>query len=468
MRVANGPASTHVKSMTRSPSSGFPAVVEPRWRRPSARGVSSSVAPPGQHVLDRRALVRRGLLLGDAAAAESGERAGQAHVGVALDRAERPAVFVLRVRRHLLDGLHLAEGDVPALRLGEELARVLGEREPFDGRHDPRHLAEHLLDRERGEFGTFLVTLLGHPLEERRRVGGGGDVAGTGPGVRHHVRPEPVQRPLTQRPLRQGQEIGEPPLEEQVLERRGDRLMERQVDVLPDPGLARIPHAGEPTDRCHERAEVHVLASPRVDGVVGRPRNAQHATQRPGDEVTRLPVGAWAGATEGRERDLDEPRVDLDQRIVVQAQFGEPSRRRRFDHEIGALGQPPIRRSVLPPSSGRRSRRPCRRRTTSPAGHRVPRPPGRPSPVHRRPGRGGRPPLRLRSASCRPAVHRHRPSRRHAGRSTVPKPCFPLVSHPAAPANGNPSGRRPRCRVPASTISYTAVPVPISDDPLRE
>ncbi len=294
MRVAYGPASTQVKSMTRSPSSGFPAVVEPRWRRPSARGAVAAVAPPSEHLLDRRGLFRsgwRGLLLGDAAADESGERAGHAHVRVALDRAKRPAVLVLRIRRHLGDGLDLTEGDVTALCLGEELARVLGEREPFDGRHDPRHLAEHLLGRQRGEFGTFLVALLGHPLEEQRRVGGGGDVAGTGPGVGHDVRTEPVQRALAQRPLRQGQEIGEPPLEEQVLERRGDRLVQRQVDVLSGPGLASVPHAGEPADGRHERAEVHVLASPRVDGVVGRPRHAQHATQRPGDEISSSASG---------------------------------------------------------------------------------------------------------------------------------------------------------------------------------
>ena len=347
MRVANGPASTQVKSTTRRPSSGFPAVVEPRWRRPSARGAS----PPPPHRASTSSIDDglcwrgwrwRGLLLRDAAAGESGERAGHAHVRVALDRAKRPAVLVLRIRRHLSDGLDLTEGDVTALCLGEEFARVHGEREPFDGRHDPRHLTEHLLGRQRSELGTFLVARLGHPLEERRRVGGGGDVARTGPGVGHDVRTEPVQRSLTQRTLRKRQEIGEPPLEEQVLERRGDRLVQRQVDVLSGSGLASIPHAGEPADGRHERAEVHVLASPRVDGVVGRARHAQHATERPGHEVLGLPVGARSGAAERGERDLDEPRVHLDERIVIQAQLGEPPGRRRFDHQIGALGQPSI------------------------------------------------------------------------------------------------------------------------------
>ena len=173
MRVANGPASTQVKSMTRSPSSGFPAAVEPRWRRPSGRGVSPRAPHRASTSSIDEGCPAAGLRgSGDAAAEESGERAGHAHVREALDRAKRPAVLVLRIRRHLGDGLDLTEGDVPALCLGEELARVLGEREPFDGRHDPGHLAEHLLDRQRGELGTFLVALLGHPLEEQRRVGG--------------------------------------------------------------------------------------------------------------------------------------------------------------------------------------------------------------------------------------------------------------------------------------------------------
>ena len=44
MRVANGPASTHVKSTTRSPASGLPAPPGPAWRSPSgvAGGTSTS------------------------------------------------------------------------------------------------------------------------------------------------------------------------------------------------------------------------------------------------------------------------------------------------------------------------------------------------------------------------------------------------------------------------------------------
>ena len=115
---------------------------------------------------------------------------------------------------------------------------------------------------------------------------------------------------------------------------------------------------------------VQVLATPRADGPVRRPGDAEHAAHRAGDEIARLPVGPRPGPPERRERDLDERRVGRGDVGAVEhrARRAVPaaaSRSRGRRARPGA-GRRPRRR----PSRGRRRPSACRPRATSRAGHR--------------------------------------------------------------------------------------------------
>ena len=186
------------------------------------------------------------------------------------------------------------------------------------------------------------IALLGHPLEQQRRLRDRRDVARAVLGVGHDVGAEPVQRALAQRPLRDRQQVREPPLEEQVLDRRRHDLVQREVDERAGAGLAGLVHAGEPADARHQRAEREVLATPGADGLVGRPGDAEHAGHGPGDEVAGLPAGARTGAPERRQRHLDEAGVGRREVVVVDAELGEEPGRRGVDHEVGGLGEPAV------------------------------------------------------------------------------------------------------------------------------
>ena len=202
--------------------------------------------------------------------------------------------------------------------------------------------------------------------------GTGRDVARAVLGVGHDVGAEPVQRALAQRPLRDRQQVGEPPLEEQVLDRRRHDLVQREVDEAALAGLAGGVHAGEAADARHQRAERQVLATPRADGLVGRARDAEHAAQRAGDEIARLPVGARPGAAERRQRDLHQRRVGRREVVVVEAELGEAARRLRVDDEVGRARPGAGRRPRRRPCRGRCRPSACRPRTTSRAARRAP------------------------------------------------------------------------------------------------
>ena len=282
MRLANGPASTQVKSTTRRPSSGLPAAVGPSWRRSVGRGRGGRRPRPqsATHVVERRRAP-------PAAAAAPGDGVPRKRAnGPGMRTSAKPstgrndaAELVLRVGGHLGDGLHLAEGDVPALGLEEQLAGVLGEREPLDRRSSPA---------ASGRAPPRSVSLAssapsGSPSSAIHSNSGAGCgtgamLHGAGLGVGHDVGAEPVQRPLAQRPLRERQQVGEPPLEEQVLDRRGHHLVQRQVDDAARAPVSRAAYTpARPQMHAMSEPNVQVLATPRADGLVGRARDAEHA-----------------------------------------------------------------------------------------------------------------------------------------------------------------------------------------------
>ena len=130
-------------------------------------------------------------------------------------------------------------------------------------------------------------------------------------------------------------------------------------------------------------------------------------------------------------------------------ELGEPPRRRRLDHQIGLLGEPPVGAparlarqvvdhdvlaAVEPPVEQPTS---CRGGGSIIAGPRM-----RRAEAHDRCSG-------LRQHLSGETSRRRRSSRRPEGRSTVPKPCLPprrsSTGRPATP-NDNPSSHRPRCR----------------------
>ena len=238
MRLANGPASTHVKSTTRRPSSGLPAATGPTWRR--SAGVGSTAGTRSQSA---------------SSASRSSTEAGGGCCGpegVPWKRANGPGMRTSSAPstarnepRNSYCGLSTTWATVctsPNAMWRRWASRnsspeSLVEAEAADRVHHARDLGERLLDRHLGQLGALGVALLGHPLEQQRRLRDGADVARAVLGVGHHVGAEPVQRSLAQRPLRDRQQVGEPPLEEEVLDRGRHDLVQREVDERAVAGL---------------------------------------------------------------------------------------------------------------------------------------------------------------------------------------------------------------------------------------
>ena len=101
--------------------------------------------------------------------------------------------------------------------------------------HQPRKLREQLLGWAIDQLERRLEPLLHHPAEQPNPVGGRGDHLPAPLGRNHLVGADPVQRPLAGRDLRVGEQVVEPVLEQQLLDRRAHDLVERDVDVLPVP-----------------------------------------------------------------------------------------------------------------------------------------------------------------------------------------------------------------------------------------
>ena len=274
MRLANGPASTHVKSTMRSPSSGLPADVGPAWRRSAGVGAGASTRGPlGEHVVDVGGRRRRRLLAPATACRGTGRTARAcARRRSRRRRGTMPRNAYCGFVGHLGDGLHLAEGDVAALGLVEQLARVLGEGEALDRVHHPGHLGRA---PPRSSAWTARRPPGRPPRPSTRTAapaaGRGRCCTAPGLGVGHDVGAEPVQRSLAQRPLGDRQQVGEPPLEEQVLDRRRHHLVQRQVDEL---ALCR---SRAPT-YTPARPQMHAISEPKLRfwrphapiGLVGR------------------------------------------------------------------------------------------------------------------------------------------------------------------------------------------------------
>ena len=116
---------------------------------------------------------------------------------------------------------------------------------------------------------------------------------------------------------------------------------------------------------------VEGLAAPRIDRLVGKAGERQHAPERGGDEVGRLPLGARPGAAERRERHLHEARV----RRRRGRAWSSPSPARRpgrsgLDDEVGPLGQSPVVGATLIGLEVHVDAPLARRRTTSRAARR--------------------------------------------------------------------------------------------------
>ena len=105
-------------------------------------------------------------------------------------------------------------------------------------------------------------------------------------------------------------------------------------------------HAGKTGDRREEATDVERLTAPRVHGLVRQSGERQHAAERRGDEVGGLPMRAGAGAAEGRERHLHEPRVGDDEVGVVEMQVGETAGCLGLDDQVGSRGEAPVRRLI--------------------------------------------------------------------------------------------------------------------------
>ena len=261
---------------------------------------------------------------------------------VPLDRLEEATELVLRVGRHLGHALHLPEGDVPALRLLEQLAGIFGGRELGDHAHRVGDVRQRLRGVQCGQLGGALDAFRRHPLEQRRMGRRRSDHAPPGLALADDVDAQPVERSLPRGDLGQRQHVVEPVLEPQLLDAGHQGVVERQVDVLAHARLPGRPHAGQPADGGHERAEVEVLAAERVGCDVRRTRHGEHAAQGARDEIAGLPVGPRSVLTERGERDLHQQWILSGQCAVVDAALGELARPLGIDDEIGLRRHPTV------------------------------------------------------------------------------------------------------------------------------
>ena len=122
---------------------------------------------------------------------------------------------------------------------------------------------------------------------------------------------------------------------------RQPRLEERGVHELPAPRHAPRPERAEDAEDAEEaRAQVGDRHAHLHRWAVGTARRAHDAAHALGNEVVAAAVRVGPGLPEARDRTVDEPRIDLPQRLVVDA---EPARHARpivFDQHVGGCDQP--------------------------------------------------------------------------------------------------------------------------------
>ena len=208
---------------------------------------------------------------------------------------------MLGIGGHLRHRLHLTEGDVPLLCGVEERVRIRRPGERRKGLHEERHVRQQLLERQRDEIVDLAKAFFDHPLQQPGNIRCGRDHQPTGLRGHHHVRADPMQRTLTGRDLRVRLDVVEPVLEEELLDRRADGLMHREIDMLTYPGEARGPNAGQTRDRRHEATDVEGLTSPRVHRLFGKAGQRQDAAERGRNEIGCLPCRSRTRATERRQ-----------------------------------------------------------------------------------------------------------------------------------------------------------------------
>ena len=243
---------------------------------------------------------------------------------------------------HLSHRLNLGEGDVTVLGSVKQRAGIHGPGERGDGVHDQIETAHQFLQRTPHQLNGGSKSFLDHPLQQAGGVGRESDQLPAGASRHDLVSPDPVERSLALRHLGVGQHVVEPVLEQQLLDAGADGLVHGNVDVLAGSIDPRGAHSRQSADGGHEAAEVVRLSTPRVDRLVGQPRQGEDATEGGGNQVTGLPAGPWTSSSEGGQRDLDQPVVVRYQIGVVETEIRQRAGSLGLDDEVCRFRQSPV------------------------------------------------------------------------------------------------------------------------------